>query len=434
MFERTPQSGLRRLGHVSVMVAISLIPIVGITALTMDGSTLFDGRRKAQAAADAAAMAAATDLFTNWYKNNGVDSSGTAKTSAVTTATACGFTAGNGTTVTVNIPPTSGTFSGKAGYAEVIIQYPQQGYFTAIWSAGATTVKARAVARGTYTTGNYGIIMLDPTISDSFEVDGKLNINNGDVWVNSSSSTATGLLDAGANLTCNVLHAVGGIDNSHGGVINGTIKTGESPLADPLANIPEPSVPSKNWGNVTCAADTTLQPGDYGTITINSNVHVTFAPGLYCFGGSNYKVGSNGSFSPGTGGITVNSGGTITGTGVMIYNCAGDTFNFKAAGPISLTAPTSGTYQGISWWENRAKTQELHMESLNNITMSGTFYAQSGEFDFRPDGTSVYNMGNYICDQMEACQGWNGTGKSTGTVNLTPTNGAPTTRSVMLVE
>jgi Putative Flp pilus-assembly TadE/G-like len=426
-------SSLTRRGHVAVVVAISLIPIVGVAALTIDGSMLFDSRRKAQAAADAAALAAATDLFTNYYKNAGADTGGKAKTSAETTATACGFTTGGGTTVTVNIPPTTGTFAGQTGYAEVIIQYPQPGYFSKIWSSGSTQVKARAVARGIYTPGSYGIIMLDPTISDSFEVDGNCVVH-GDVWVNSSSSTATGLLTAGATLTCDNLNCVGGVDNSHGGVINGTINSGQSAAPDPLANIPEPSVPSKSWGNVTCKTDTTLQPGDYGTLTINAGVNVTLAPGIYSFGGSSAKWGSNGSFSEGKGGITVNTGGTITGSGVMIYNLAGDNMKFQAAGVINITPPTTGIYQGISWWQPRADTKEVHIESLNNITMPGTFYAQTGEFDFRPDGTAVYNMGNYICDQMEACQGWNGTGKSTGTVNLTPKTAAPTSRSIQLVE
>ena len=50
--------------------------------------------------------------------------------------------------------------------------------------------------------------------------------------------------------------------------------------------------------------------------------------------------------------------------------------------------------------------------------------------DFRPDGTStVFNMGNYICDQAEWCQGYDAaTNTSNGTVNMDPTTAAPMQR------
>ncbi len=76
--------------------------------------------------------------------------------------------------VTVNIPPASGPFTGKAGYAEVIITYYQQRGFSTIFGSNNLPVKARAVARGS--TGNIGILILDPVISDSAEIDGNVNI------------------------------------------------------------------------------------------------------------------------------------------------------------------------------------------------------------------------------------------------------------------
>jgi hypothetical protein len=51
-------------------------------------------------------------------------------------------------TVTVNIPPQSGTFEGKSGYAEVIVSYSLTKYFSALWGAGTMTAGARSVARG----------------------------------------------------------------------------------------------------------------------------------------------------------------------------------------------------------------------------------------------------------------------------------------------
>ena len=52
----------RRHGAVAVQVAICLTVLLGVAALAVDGGILMAERRHAQAAADAAALAAAVDL------------------------------------------------------------------------------------------------------------------------------------------------------------------------------------------------------------------------------------------------------------------------------------------------------------------------------------------------------------------------------------
>jgi Flp pilus assembly protein TadG len=101
-----------RRGHTLVLVVLCLIPIMGVVAIVVEGGVLMSDRRRVQRAADSAALAAAVDLFTKWNKNNGVDSSNSAHTSALTTAAANGYTNdGASSTVTVNIPPKSGPCS-----------------------------------------------------------------------------------------------------------------------------------------------------------------------------------------------------------------------------------------------------------------------------------------------------------------------------------
>src|SRR5262245_1915989 len=138
-----------RPGIVVPAVVLLLIGLIGITALTIDGALLMTDRKRTQAAADAAALAAAIDLFENHDKNQGTDPAGTAADSAKKTATDNGYTNGVlGTTVTVNIPPLSGAHK-KPGYAEVIVTMQQQRYFSTIYGSGKLPVTARAVARGT---------------------------------------------------------------------------------------------------------------------------------------------------------------------------------------------------------------------------------------------------------------------------------------------
>jgi Flp pilus assembly protein TadG len=107
----------QRRGAIAILVAACLVVIFGVVAFAVDGGLLLDNKRKAQAAADAAALAAACDLFTQMQAgSNGNDSSGNAAASAKLTASADGFSNdGTTNTVTVHIPPTSGNFANQAG-------------------------------------------------------------------------------------------------------------------------------------------------------------------------------------------------------------------------------------------------------------------------------------------------------------------------------
>src|SRR5262249_26572927 len=92
----------RRRGIVAVLVAVSLIGLVGIVAIALDGGVLQDNKRRVQSAADAAALAAATVLYENYSKLDlsNPDASGQAVDAAQQNASVNGF-ANNGTTTSV---------------------------------------------------------------------------------------------------------------------------------------------------------------------------------------------------------------------------------------------------------------------------------------------------------------------------------------------
>ena len=76
----------------------------------------------------------------------------------------------NGVTVEVHIPPTSGPFTGMLGHCEVKISCEQARYFSRVFgSKQAISLGARAVARGTDSTINNGIIVLNPTQRAHFQ-------------------------------------------------------------------------------------------------------------------------------------------------------------------------------------------------------------------------------------------------------------------------
>ena len=69
-----------RRGMVTAQVVMSMGVLMAILALVTDVGVLLVERRHAQATADAAALAAASDLYANWNSNQGSDSGHTAKT------------------------------------------------------------------------------------------------------------------------------------------------------------------------------------------------------------------------------------------------------------------------------------------------------------------------------------------------------------------
>src|SRR6516165_9374197 len=113
-----------RRGAVAVLVTVCLAVLFGVVAISLDGGLLLDQRRHVQAAADAAALAAADDLYLHWQANRGNDLGLTATRAAKDNAAANGYSDdGTSSIVTVNIPPLSGNFTAQAGYVEVIIQF-----------------------------------------------------------------------------------------------------------------------------------------------------------------------------------------------------------------------------------------------------------------------------------------------------------------------
>ncbi len=269
-------------GSLTVLVAICLTAILGVAAMALDGGLLLDSKRCVQAAADGAALAAADSLFSNYGTNDGLDPSGTAQASALLTASANGFSNDGVTSVvTVNIPPASGNFIGKSGYAEVIVQFNQTRGFSSIYSSAALPVSGRAVASGN--VGNIGILCLDDVVTISAQICGKVNIlNGGQIYINSKGTvgnsefsgwTGSTYLMNGAKLTTGGLnlYSTSLLNNTSGGSITytngGSLKAFSPQITDPLASIAEPTPTGTTYGTATAGysvtTSTTLQPGIY---------------------------------------------------------------------------------------------------------------------------------------------------------------------------
>ena len=385
-----------RRGAIVPFVALSLVAIVGVIAVVIDGGLLRDNRRRVQASADAAALAAAYDLYNNFQRFAGVDTGGTASRSAFATANANGYT--NDTTnsvVTVNIPPASGNFVGKPGYAEVIIEYKQKRGFTGMWGSGRLPVKARAVARGNWLSFPNGIIVLDPTDPNSLNANGgsQVTVTNASVIVNSTDA-AGAIATGGGTLTTSDLYLGGspGWSVSGGSTITGNIHSNSLPTPDPLAYLPYPdpstmTVQDSNGAHISGNGNNTktLFPGVYhGGISITGSPNVILMPGIYYLDG---------------GGFSYTGQGSLTGTGIMFFNAPhsnSDVINISGGGAVNISPPTTGIYAGITIFQERSSTNIVSLTGNGQMQVSGTFYVAGGTLKTTGNGAGDVIGSQYI--------------------------------------
>ncbi len=426
-----------RRGSVALLVAVCLIALVAVLAIAVDGGGLLEEYRHAQAVADSAALAAAADLYQNYQSGQGQEasSSGTAHQSALTTASANGYTNDKSTSwVEVRVSPQAPQVSSstivdssgnlKPGYVEVIVRYNQPRGFSSVFSyfnaaaSGPLRVTARSVARGQWTTFGDGIIVLNPTQRASLEANGNgtVSVQGADIIVDSNDSGAASTVgnafvadDKTIRITGTSPGYSGDFRNSPTGSSgSATITTKVSPTPDPLAYLPvPPQTPSGQ--SVNSNKTYSLSPGYFGSsLKFSGQDSVSMAPGVYYINGDFSMAGQ----------------GTLTGSGVTIY-CTGS-LSITGNGAVTLSPPTSGTYKGMVYFQSRTSTATTKIAGNGNYNVTGTVYAKAAEVDVQGNGdTSIASQ--VVCDTMKA--GGNGTINIVWNANTTAN-----TRIIQLVE
>jgi hypothetical protein len=391
---------------VAVQVVLTLTALLSVTAISLDVGVLLAEKRHAQAVADAAALAGAIDLYTNYQANNGTDPNGNAKASALATAATNGYS-NDGTTsiVTVNIPPKSGNFAGVAGYVEVIAQYNQPRGFSNVFGSGTIPVQARAVARGAWVVPKGGVLALDPTapaaISD--QGGGIITVKNGTVIDDSNNNSSNGALKngGGGTMIAQAFNVTGSVTLSNNSTISTTPTTGVPPTPDPLYYLPAPPPPP----NGTIAYDKTtntytLTPGSFGGPSQPKLPNFKSGDTVIFQQGGIYYLTASGLTSNGAT-LTMGSGSG----GIMFYN-AGTSSNDSihitgnSTGTVNLAGLTSGLYQGLLIYQARGATEPVSITGNGNFSMEGTIYASSGNLGITGNGTSAVIGSNLIADTV----------------------------------
>ncbi len=411
--------GSERRGMITVLLALFLIICLGIVAIALDGGIMLDDQRMVQAATDAAALAAATDLFVNYNINHGLDPNGTAKKSALTTAAANGFTSSN-STITVNIPPASGPFAGNPnGYAEVIITYNQQPYFSQIWGVANLAVTSRSVARGQWLpANNIGALALDGSVSQALNLSstGSLQVTKGGSVVVNSNNAQAATISGSGTVTAQSIYINGGYVGA--GNFIGTVISPSPPVDDPLAQL-QPLDPStlilQSSVPLILTANTTLYPGVYVGGVVFAGATLTLQPGVYYFQG---------------GGLSITAG-TLSGSGVLLFNGPGTAtypagpINIAVTGTLTVSSLSKGSQQGVTLWQDASITSSVYLNfNGTNGTLTGSVYVPGATVII--NGTQNLNGAQMIVRKLQI--------SGSGSLSVDPSGDRRKTRQIQLVE
>jgi len=353
------------------MTTIMLIPLFGLAGLVTDLGYMQYLKRSAQTAADVAAQAAIIQFHSaavgSSYTCGGnvvCQSTPAACPSNITTpanpiqngcmyAAQNGFSPGGNQSVTytagISAPPPSAPGVSSAAYwvtFNVIQQVPQ--LFSAVLGNTQGTVGAQATAA--VAPSKDCVYALSRTAPAGISVGGTASLTAScGLYVNSTSSSAIST-NGGGTVSATEYDVSGGV--SVHTPLSPTPNLGAPPASDPLAGLAAPaSAPytcdykdysAKNWSNPT------LSPGVYcGGIAVGNNTY-TFSSGTYILVGGGLS--------------TQNANSQIIGSQVTFYNTFGSTdkgnysyspISIAATSTVNLTAPNSGTYAGILFFEDR---------------------------------------------------------------------------------
>lgn len=416
MISNIPTRRTGQRGFVLFTTAAVIVALIGFAGLVFDVGQLQYQRHLAQMAADAGALGGAKE----W-----VITPGDVVQSATADVQTNGFSSGNnGATVQVNVPPLSGTYVGQTGAVEVIVSKTMSTSFMSVLGFPSMTVKARAVSR--VGPSIYCVIALDPSASGALSVTGSSTVSTPGCAVMVDSSSSTALYNGNAAcLTASEIDVTGGY-TSGSCAPNPTPNTGLAPLVDPFKDLAAPTVGGCDYTNYkvsNAGAVVTLNPGVYcGGITVSgNNATLALNPGVYILNG---------------GGIKASGGDTITGTGITFYNTAvnGQKYSdiqLTGGVQLNLSAPTSGTYEGILFFQDRAysgSSQGNVISGTSGSSIDGVLYFPNGSVTFT--GNSSQNGYTNIVAQTITFSGNNTLKNDYSTLQ----DGAPMRTTASLVE
>lgn len=373
-------------GQALVLIVLSIVAIFGFAALAVDMGRIYAERRRAQSAADSAALAAA-------YEAANSTSDKHSEILALVKSTAFGSALENGydvDKVEVYSPPTHGDFEEcDCEYVQVVITSTVDPIFVQVLGRGSSTITTEAIARGrrsqSISTGNAVHALIEDNESgDGIEVDGSMTfrVKNGNIYSNKNGvkkgTPGTVKVSNGRIITHD------GWTNTTGVSASGGIRKDDA-LHIPVPTPPDCAVTPRTFDS----NNSTLLPGLYSDIKMSGNGSYTMKQGMYCLDGD----------------FTINGGVDVKGDGVFIVMRKGSltidgNSSVKWKRPNDLLDAAGAQWGGMLIFVLPGNTNTVSLSGDNQTFYVGTVFAPKAKCEYGGNNLSTAVSAQLVCHQI----------------------------------
>jgi Flp pilus assembly protein TadG len=376
-------------GNALIIFGASLPMIMGAVGLASDTIQWALWKRELQRAADSAAIAGvyakvqgasySSAVTTDLARNNDI--------AAITISTSA------------TSAPSAGAYTADVNAVRVSLQAQQQLSFSSMFMSAAPTITATATAT-IVPSGDYCVISLENTATTGITVGGTAQVDLGCGMITNSTSMNAAVAFGTSDVDASPIAAVGGIDASDNWSDDVQLLPFTLAQADPFKDI-NPPTPSgcQRFNDMLPAGQSN---NNNGTVDL-STVHA--AGGVYCIkenGGSPAQLQIQGDVTLGPATYVLDSTSLKMTSGGGSLHCNGCTIILTSStaatdpasiggvdmsgGEIDLIAPSTGTYKGISIYQDRRASNTSSSTNIINgngsSSFQGAFYFPNQEFQF----------------------------------------------------
>ena len=362
-------------GQAIIIIVFSIIGIIGVSSLAIDGGNALIDRRKTETAASAAALAGAVARI------NGDDW----RAAALAAARMNGYD-NNGITNTVelNTPPLSGPYAENSEYIEVIVTSHLQTYFGSVIGVPQITSVSNVVSQTKPATygqmfDGYALVSLAPHSTcdkkRSFWIhtEATINLTGGGIFVNSDNMVCAFMQMGSGSIRVkdtSPISVVGGADIQKPKLISpGEVQTGAVPISYPPAfQMPKvgcgSNIATADLVNGTMTPGNWEEPGDFPPEEVHD-----LEGGIYCISGD----------------VVIGGGARLTGNGVLLIIEQGKVL-ISGDAEVDLSAPKNGNGAGLLIYMPLDNHSRIAINGNADSSYRGTILAPSA--DIRLNGPS----------------------------------------------
>ena len=376
-----PPSAAR--GQALILIVFAIVGLVAITGLAVDGGNAFADRRRAQNAADSAAVAGALARINgqNWLER------------VKQVAASNGYSNSATTTVEVHSPPDSGTYKGNIEYIQIRIISHVRSYFAPVIGVREITNAVESVARSKPPVmgplfGGAAVVALAPNsdclFNKSFYVhaEATLAIWGNGIFINSANKTCALIQQGEGSLRINTgedIKVVGGAN-----IQKPQLLTPTRPITG-SASIPYP--PPVFWPKVGCGTKEATVSADGKEISTGNWGEDDFPPpGVNKLHSGNYCL---------DGDFVIPGARTLEGNGVVILMQHGRV-RWSNAATIELTAPTKGDLAGLLLYQPMQNKNPLILNAAEGSKIRGTILAPAAQIKIKGNDSQYGFHGQLI--------------------------------------